>query len=29
MAHDGAGPVPGIKTDEGKWNENGHKNRVI
>jgi hypothetical protein len=29
MAHDGAGPVPGIKTDEGKWNENGNKNRVI
>jgi hypothetical protein len=27
--HDGTGPVPGIKTDEGKWNEEGHKNRVV
>ncbi len=29
MAHDGTGPVPGIKDDEGKWNQTGHKSRVI
>jgi len=29
MDHDGAGPVPGIKNDEGKWNEKGHISRVI
>jgi len=29
MEHDGAGAVPGIKNDEGKWNETGHSSRVI
>jgi hypothetical protein len=29
MAHDGIGPVPGIKNDEGKWNQAGHKSRII
>ena len=27
--HDGFGVVPGIKTDEGKWNTQGHKSRII
>ncbi|MFI3135971.1 MAG: hypothetical protein QX197_04260 [Methylococcaceae bacterium] len=27
--HDGFGVVPGIKTDEGKWNTLGHKSRII
>ncbi|MGI9250999.1 MAG: Eco57I restriction-modification methylase domain-containing protein [Pseudohongiellaceae bacterium] len=26
---DGSGPVPGIKTNESKWNTAGHANRVI
>ncbi|KAB2928363.1 MAG: class I SAM-dependent DNA methyltransferase [Candidatus Contendobacter sp.] len=28
-AHDGNGPVPGIKTDEGDWNVRGHQSRII
>ena len=28
-AHDGNGPVPGIKTDEGDWNIRGHRSRII
>ena len=28
-AHDGNGPVPGIKTDEGEWNIRGHQSRII
>ena len=27
--HDGFGVVPGIKTDEGKWDTKGHKSRII
>lgn len=27
--HEGFGIVPGIKTDEGKWNTDGHKSRII
>ena len=27
--HDGFGVVPGIKTDDGKWNTIGHKSRII
>ena len=27
--HDGFGAVPGIKNDEGKWNTQGHKSRII
>lgn len=27
--HDGFGIVPGIKSDEGKWNLIGHKSRII
>lgn len=27
--HDGTGPVPGIKNDEGKWNEDGHRDRIV
>ena len=27
--HEGFGAVPGIKTDEGKWNTAGHKSRII
>lgn len=26
---DGSGPVPGIKSDEGKWNVAGHNSRII
>lgn len=29
FAHDGSGSVPGIKTEEDKWNIIGHKNRII
>ena len=29
FAHDGKGPVPGIKSDESKWNTNGHASRII
>jgi len=28
-SHDGHGVVPGIKTDEGKWNTTGHADRII
>lgn len=27
-AHDGVGPVPNIKTDEGHWDTRGHRNRI-
>jgi type I restriction-modification system DNA methylase subunit len=27
--HDGAGPVPGIKSDESKWNTAGHSSRIV
>lgn len=27
--HSGAGPVPGIKRDEGGWNTDGHAHRII
>ena len=27
--HDGSGPVPGIKDDEGAWNTTGHSDRAI
>ena len=29
IAHDGYGPIPGIKTDQNKWNLAGHKARLI
>ena len=29
LAHDGHGPIPGIKTDDNKWNLAGHKARLI
>jgi hypothetical protein len=29
FSHDGCGMVPGIKTDEGKWNTAGHRQRLI
>ncbi|MFM7648183.1 MAG: Eco57I restriction-modification methylase domain-containing protein, partial [Cyanobium sp.] len=29
IAHDGAGMVPGIKTEDGKWNSAGHRQRLI
>lgn len=29
LCHTGAGPVPGIKTPEGKWNTAGHRGRVV
>ena len=29
MAHDGSGPVPGIKDDNAKWNQAGHHSRII
>lgn len=29
MHHDGIGPVPGIKSEQGEWNESGHKRRVL
>ena len=29
FAHDGGGPVPGIKDDEGQWTTNGHGSRVL
>ena len=29
LQHDGAGPVPGIKDDEGHWQLRGHKSRII
>lgn len=27
--HDGIGEVPGIKTNDGKWNTYGHKSRIV
>ena len=29
LDHDGHGPVPGIKDDDGKWNLSGHAERVV
>ena len=29
LQHDGAGPVPGMKDENGKWNLRGHKSRII
>jgi hypothetical protein len=29
FAHDGAGMVPGIKTEDGKWDTAGHRQRLI
>jgi hypothetical protein len=29
FTHDGVGMVPGIKTEEGKWNTAGHRHRLI
>ena len=29
IGHDGSGPVPGIKADEGGWSTAGHRDRVI
>ena len=29
LAHDGVGRVGGIKTDEGDWDESGHKGRIL
>lgn len=29
IEHNGTGPVPGIKTEESKWNTQGHASRII
>jgi hypothetical protein len=29
FAHDGIGPVPGIKTGEGQWDLRGHRSRLV
>jgi len=29
FAHDGFGPVPGIKDDENAWNTKGHSSRIV
>lgn len=29
LAHDGSGPEPGLKDDEGKWDLRPHRNRVL
>lgn len=29
FAHDGAGPVGGIKTEDGAWNTAGHRDRIV
>ena len=29
LAHDGRGPVPGIKDDANEWNTDGHADRVV
>ena len=29
FTHDGYGDIPGIKNDEGRWNTNGHRSRVL
>ena len=29
FAHDGSGPVPGLKDEEGGWNTNGHRSRRL
>ena len=29
FAHNGEGDIPGLKNDEGEWNTNGHRSRVL
>ena len=29
FAHDGSGAIPGLKDEEGAWNTNGHRSRVL
>ena len=29
FAHDGVGDIPGLKDEEGHWNTNGHRSRVL
>lgn len=29
LSHDGQGPVPGLKSEDGKWDIKGHKSRLI
>ena len=29
FAHDGSGDIPGLKDEEGAWNTNGHRSRVL
>ena len=29
LEHDGRGPVPGVKDDQGQWNVAGHRHRMI
>lgn len=29
LTHDGRGPVPGVKTDDGSWDLRGHRSRVV
>ena len=29
LAHDGSGPVPGIKDEQGGWNTTGHRDRAV
>ena len=29
FAHDGRGDIPGLKDEEGAWNTNGHRSRVL
>ena len=29
FSHDGHGDIPGLKDDQGKWNTNGHRSRVL
>jgi len=29
FGYDGSGPVPGIKTEESKWNTQGHASRIV
>ena len=29
FAHDGSGNIPGLKDEEGQWNTNGHRSRIL
>ena len=29
FAHDGSGDIPGLKDEEGTWNTNGHRSRIL